>query len=85
LPSVAKVGTTVDVNTLFPSPIPAVVSIPSSSSSSSLLSEEDNYKKRWCENCKTAHKLDKNGHKKCPEWKVGLDCEEEPGYYDRDD
>ena len=31
------------------------------------------------------HALDKAGHKKCPQWKVGLPSEEEPGYYDRDD
>jgi hypothetical protein len=90
LPSVAKAGT-MDTNTLFPSssisaaavPIPSATS--TSSSSSSSLSEEDNYKKRFCKNCNKMHALDKDGDKKCPQWRVGLPSEEEPGYYDRDD
>ena len=40
---------------------------------------------RWCSNCNRMHPLDKNGHRKCPEWKVGAPEEEIEGYYETDD
>jgi hypothetical protein len=40
-------------------------------------------KDRWCSNCNRMYPLDKEGHKKCPEWKVGMPYE--PGYYERKD
>jgi hypothetical protein len=40
---------------------------------------------RWCERCNREHPLDKEGFKKCPEMKVGMDYEDEPGYYERED
>jgi hypothetical protein len=58
-----------DVDTLFPS----------------FVVNNNNSNTRWCKRCNKTHALDKNGHRKCPEMKVGLPEERIEGYYDKDE
>lgn len=71
LPSVAKVGV-MDVNTLFPSS-----SFTSNNSNNS--NNNNNNASWWCSSCNLRHK-DQFGHH-CPQMKVGLECENQPGYF----
>ncbi len=57
----------------------------SSLNSSAVVVVNNNNPNRWCERCNREHPLDKEGFKKCPEFKVGMDYEDEPGYYERED
>jgi hypothetical protein len=57
----------------------------SSSSSDTTAGVVVNNPTRWCERCNCNHPLDKEGFKKCPEFKVGMPYEDEPGYYERED
>jgi hypothetical protein len=91
LPKIAQVENA-DVNTLFPlNPNNNNNSSSSSSSSSNTSSSSStagvvvNNPTRWCDRCNCNHPLDKEGFKKCPEFKVGMPYEDEAGYYERED
>jgi Zn finger protein HypA/HybF involved in hydrogenase expression len=80
LPKVSQVESA-DVNTLFPMNNNNTTN---NNSSSSVVVVKNN-PVRWCERCNREHPLDKEGFRKCPEFKVGMDYEDEPGYYERED
>jgi Zn finger protein HypA/HybF involved in hydrogenase expression len=79
LPKVSQVESA-DVNTLFP-----MNNNTTNNNSSSSVVVVKNNPVRWCERCNREHPLDKEGFRKCPEFKVGMDYEDEPGYYERED
>jgi hypothetical protein len=80
LPNVAKYEVA-DINTLFP----PNNNNNSSNTTSSSAAVVVNNPTRWCERCNRNYPLDKEGFRKCPEFKVGMDYEDEPGYYERED
>lgn len=85
LPKVSQVESA-DINTLFPlNPNTNTNNNSSSPNSSAVVVVNNNNPNRWCERCNREHPLDKEGFKKCPEFKVGMDYEDEPGYYERED
>jgi hypothetical protein len=78
LPKISRVGA-MDVDTLFPS------SVVNNNNTTNNNSYNNDFIRRWCERCNKTHALDKNGHQKCPEMKVGLPEERIEGYYDKDE
>ncbi len=82
LPKVARVGT-MDVNTLFPSSpsSPSSSSFPNSNVNTTTIPPPIDDKKSWywCSSCNLLHKNERGYY--CPEMKVGLPEEDEPGYF----
>jgi hypothetical protein len=81
LPKVSQVESA-DINTLFPPNNTNNTSNTTTSSSSPTVLVDST---RWCGTCNCNHPLDKDAKRKCPQWKVGMPYEDEPGYYERED